>query len=60
MKQLSIVGEEVDGNALYFNWMALADLGVPENMPFCARFISDIPLVISHKNHQASHRSSAF
>ena len=59
MKRLNIVGEEVDGNALYFNWMALSDLGVPENMPFCVRFISEVPIVVSHQKHKESYRSSS-
>ena len=50
IKTISIVGEDVDGDALYINFNSLKSLGVPDNADFAVRFISDIPIVISNKN----------
>lgn len=36
----------------------LAGLGIPENTPFAVRFLSDLPVIVSHKNHVPSYRSS--
>ena len=56
-KKLSVIGEETDHSALYFNWMSLDELGVPENADFSIRFISDVPIVISSANHTAVYYS---
>ncbi|MBE6597616.1 MAG: MBL fold metallo-hydrolase [Ruminococcaceae bacterium] len=58
IKILSIFGEEADGNALYFNGDSLKRKGIPENKPFAVRFRSDAPIVISHKDHKESYRST--
>ena len=59
LKTLCIVGNEVEPDvAPYFNWLSLTKQGIPENAPFAARFISDVPIVVSHKEHTASYRSS--
>ena len=58
MKRLSIIGEDVDGDALYFNWESLKAVGVPENAPFAVRFMSNVPIVVSHKKHKAAYYSS--
>ena len=55
LKQVSLVGDSVDGDALYFNWMSLKQKGIPENQPFAARFISNVPVVITSKAHTASY-----
>lgn len=57
MRNISIVGEDVDPDALPFNWLSLKLQGIPENAPFSARFLSDVPIVVSHKNHRASYSS---
>ena len=57
LKRLSIVGDEVDPDALHFNWLSLKAQGIPENVPFAVRFKSSAPTVISHPNHSASYRS---
>ena len=57
IKTLSIIGSEVDGDARYFNWMSLKELGVPENESFAVRFIADKPIVVSHKNHAPAYVS---
>lgn len=36
----------------------LNDHGIPENTNFAVRFLSDIPVVISHRDHTPSYRSS--
>ena len=57
-KRLNIVGEDVDGDFEYFDWLSLKKRGVPENVPFAVRFISDVPIVISHQDHKAVYTSS--
>ncbi len=49
--------EQVDGDAMEFNWLALAAKGIPENATFSVRFKSDIPVVITNKNHKESFHS---
>lgn len=36
----------------------LEERGIPKGTPFAVRFLSDIPVVISHKSHTPSYRSS--
>lgn len=58
-RRLCIVdANDVNPDAVYFNWMTLATRGVPENVPFAVRFISDTPVVISHKTHTPAYRSN--
>jgi beta-lactamase superfamily II metal-dependent hydrolase len=57
-KQASIVGEEADSESVYFNWMSLKTRGIPENAPFAARFTCEHPIVVSHKTHKESYRST--
>jgi len=58
-RKLSVINEnDVDTDAEYFNWETLKTNGVPENSGFAIRFISDIPVVISHKNHREAYRTS--
>ena len=58
IKTISIVGEEVDGDALYINFNSLKSLGIPENADFAVRFTSDIPIVVSHKNRSPAYTST--
>ena len=58
IKNLSIVGDEVDGDYEYFDWLSLKKKGIPENSEFAVRFTSDIPIVVSHKLHSAVYRSN--
>jgi hypothetical protein len=53
VKKLNIVGDEVDGDYEYFDWLSLKKRGVPENVPFAVRFLSNVPIIISHPNHRA-------
>lgn len=57
-KTFNIVGDEVDGNALYFSRSLLSKKGVPENVPFAVRFMCDAPIVVSHKDHQPTYHST--
>ena len=57
VKTLSIIGDEVDSESLHFNWMSLKTKGIPENSAFAVRFISDVPIVITHKEHTPSYTS---
>ena len=36
----------------------LEQLGIPENTYFAVRFISNLPVVISHRDHQPAYRST--
>ena len=54
-KRINIVGDDVDGDALYFNWMSLKEKGIPENTYFSVRFLCETPIVVSHKNHKATY-----
>ena len=37
----------------------LEKLGIPENTNFAVRFLSDLPIVISHRDHKCTYRSSS-
>jgi hypothetical protein len=53
IKTVNII-KDVDDDALYFNWLSLKIQGVVENAPFAVRFMSDKPVVITHKKHKAN------
>lgn len=55
---LNIIGGEVDGDHEYFDWLSLKKRGVPKDAPFAVRFISDVPVVISHDDHGAVYHSN--
>ena len=57
LKRLNIVGEEVDGDAVYFNWLSRKGQGIPENARFAVRFMSDKPIVVTHEKHKAAYVS---
>ena len=56
-KNICVVGSEVDGDYMYRNSMSLKKRGIPENAEFAIRFMSDIPIVVAHKTHSATHHS---
>ena len=58
LRIVNIIGEDVDSESLYFNWLSLKTQGIPENAPFAVRFMCDVPIVVSHPDHAASYRSS--
>ena len=47
-----------DNDHLYFEWRTVGKLGIPEDAPFAVRFMSDTPIVVSHKTRSAAHTSS--
>ena len=57
VKQITVTGDEVDRNAIYFNWLTLEKNGIPENVPFAVRFRSDRPIVVTHKTHAAAYHT---
>lgn len=58
-KSLCIIDKnDVLPNAVWFNWEKLEDKGVPKNASFAVRFISNCPVVISHKHHSPAHISA--
>ena len=56
VRKICIIGEDVDDDALYFNWASLRKKKVPEHVSYAVRFMSDIPVVVSHEKHAASYR----
>ena len=59
LKKINIVDKkDIESETLVFNSMSLDKKGIPENKDFSVRFISDIPVVISNRNHTAVYHSS--
>ena len=58
IRRVNIVGDDVNSESVYFNWLSLKAQGIPENAPFAVRFMSDIPVVVSHRDHTAAYRST--
>ncbi|MBQ3124190.1 MAG: hypothetical protein IJC09_02045 [Clostridia bacterium] len=57
-KKICIKDEnDVDTDAVYFNWETLKYNGLPENSDFAVRFISDIPIVVTNKNHKEAYKT---
>lgn len=52
-----IDGNDVLTNTAYFNFNRLDIKGIPENATFAVRFISNLPVVISHPKHKAAYSS---
>jgi len=57
MRQISIVGDRVDPDALEFNWLSLHTQGIPENARFSVRFLCSLPMIVSHEHHPATYHS---
>lgn len=51
LKTINVTGNDVEHNAVFFNWMSIEQRGIPENVPFAVRFLSDRPIVVTHKSH---------
>lgn len=58
-KRIDVLSDDANHDARYFNSFTLANKGLPENAPFAIRFVSNVPVVITNKNHKESYRSSA-
>ena len=58
IKKLSVVGDEVEDDALFFNWMNIKTRGIPENEDFAIRFTCDTPIVVSNQAHRATYHSN--
>ena len=59
LNEFSIIDKEkVDGDWLFHNPNSLSKIEIPENTEFAVRFISDIPLVIFHKDHKDTYHTS--
>lgn len=56
-RQINLLSDDVDGNYPSFSTVTLQRRGFPENQPFAVRFLSDIPIVVSHKKHAAAYHS---
>lgn len=49
--------KNVQSETHYFNCSSLETMGVPQNVPFAVRFISNFPVVISKKGHEAAYKA---
>jgi len=58
LKTLNIVGDEVDGCIYPHSINSLKVKGVPQNQPFAVRFISDTPIIVSHRDHAPAYHSA--
>ena len=58
VKELSVIGDEVDGDWEWLDRSSLKVKGIPENSRFAVRFRSEKPLVVTHKKHAASYHST--
>ena len=57
LKELSIIGDEVDPEWEWLKGDSLKTKGIPENSLFAVRFTSVKPIVVTHKTHAASYHS---
>lgn len=57
MRRISIVGEDVDPDVQYYNWLSLKKQGIPEDVPFSVRFLCETPIIVSNKKHKAAYYS---
>ena len=57
IKTISIIGDEVDSEWRFYNPSSLKKMGIPEDVPFAVRFMSDVPIVVSNKNRRASYHA---
>ena len=61
LRKLCIVdGDEVERNSEYYNPWSIDKKGIPENSPFAVRFMSKIPVVISHREHRDTYHTSVY
>ena len=49
----SVISSEDD----FYNLCSLDKKGIAKNLPFAVRFLSDIPIVVSHNKHKETYRS---
>lgn len=47
----------VEFNKCFFNWESVNKRGIPEKTLFAVRFISEYPIVVTHKTHRPSYQA---
>lgn len=52
--------EEIESETVFYNPWSLEKREIPENVSFAVRFMSSIPVVISHREHVATYRTSVY
>ena len=57
LKQIRLDDEELDSEWCYHNPQSLKNKGIVPNSPFAARFMSNVPVVITNKNRKADYYS---
>ena len=58
VKELSVIGDEVNGDWEWLDRSSLKVKGIPEGSRFAVRFCSEKPIVVTHKDHAASYHST--
>jgi len=59
LKRIHILGEDVNTDFMFYNPNSLKEKGIPENTVFGIRFRSDVPIVVSHKDHKEAYHSAS-
>lgn len=52
--------EDVESETVYYNPCSLGKSEIPKDTCFAVRFMSSLPVVVSHKEHVASYRTSVY
>jgi hypothetical protein len=58
IRRICIIGDEMDKDARFYNPDSLKIKGIPEGVPFMARFMSHTPIVVSNKKHAPIYHSN--
>lgn len=59
LRKINIIdSKDVESNTTYYNPWALEKHDIPKEASFAVRFISKIPVVVSHRNHKANYHTS--
>ena len=51
---------DVESDTVYYNPWSLEKNEIPESAPFAVRFLSSIPVVVSHREHAAGYHTSVY
>ncbi len=57
IKRVCLDADDLDSEWRYFNKFSLKKKGIPEDALFAVRFMSDVPVVVTNKNHSASYHT---
>lgn len=61
LRKINIIDSgDVERDTAYYNPWSLEKHEIPISVPFAVRFLSKVPVIVSHKEHIASYRTSVF